>query len=185
MAVFIVLTREERALERAGDMALRALPPDLERPAYTERLLARRSRRLISMDALIENAATAPEPLRDELRFLASISRLEPKSRCCLILWIDGWTQREIAAALRVSQQSVSQWLRRALRACYDMSPLSFRRFSQRSIYRPPRRRRGPATLRRCAFCKGEFPPGSTGGRYCSTYCRQAAAHANNYTNRG
>jgi hypothetical protein len=176
MSLFIVLTPEEAALERAADALLRAQPPDPERPAYTERQFAQRGRCLVSVEHLVQTVAAPPQPFREELRFLASVSRLDPDSRRYMRLWTDGWSQQEIAAALNVSQQYVSQRLHHALRLCYDVAPLSFRRFSHHTIYHPPeKRRRSRIMARRCARCGEEFPLGLGHGRYCSSLCREPA----------
>lgn len=178
MSVFVILSPEEIRLELAADALILAHPQDSSLPAYTERQLARRGRRMIPVDSLAEMTAAPSQSLRDELRFLASVSRLSAELRGCLNLWIDGWTQQEIAQACAVSQQRVSQRLRAALRICYDAAPLSFRRFSYHTIYRPPRRIRKEMITRRCARCGEEFPLGNGAGRYCSTSCREAARRA-------
>jgi hypothetical protein len=174
---YVLLTPEQLALEAAADELLRHAVPDPERPVYTERQLARRGRRLVSSDVLAEMATAPPQPLRDELRFLAAVSHLSAEQRGCLNLWLDGWSQREIAEAYGVCQQRISQRLRVALRICYDATPISFRRFSYHTIYRPPRRRKQIAWARRCIRCGEEYPAGIGCGRYCSTACRHAAEH--------
>lgn len=141
MTGFMALTRKERALERAADMIITSLPRDPERPAYTERQLARRGRRQIPAGVrTVLHAQGTAQPFQDELRFLATLSRLGPETRRCLSLWADGWTQREIAQALGLSQQRISQRLRQALRLCREHSSLSFRRFSHHTLHRPSRR---------------------------------------------
>lgn len=177
MKLFVVLTPEQLALEREADRLLGAQPRDPERPAYTERQLARRGPRLISVDALAEQAVAPSQPLRDELRFLASVSRLEPGLRLTLRLWIEGWSQQEIAAACHLSQQRVSQRIQKALRVCYDNAPLSFRQFSHHTLSRKLRRSSRTEALRRCVECGEAFLASLGCGRYCSTLCHEAAAH--------
>lgn len=175
---YVLLTPEQLALETAADELLRQAVPDPEQPVYTERQLVRRSRRMVSTDALAEMAVAPSQPLRDELRFLASVSRLSAEQRGCLNLWIDGWSQSEIAEAYGVCQQRISQRLRAALRICYDATPISFRRFSYHTIYRPPRRRKHAGLVHRCIRCGEEYLAGIGCGRYCSTACHHAAEHA-------
>ena len=174
------LTPEQLALEHVADRLLETFPADPERPAYTERQLARHGGRLVvlSIHALSEMIVAEPQEFRDELRFLMSVTRLRPEHRRCLRLWVDGWSQWEIADAYRVHQQTVSYRLRRALRACYDSMPLSFRRFSYHSVYRRPHKGRGLAMMRICAQCEEYFPLGLGSGRYCSLHCRESAHHA-------
>src|SRR5687767_15111452 len=126
------LTDEQLALERVADRILETFPPDPDRPAYTERQLARHGNRMVvvSIYSLSESMVAEPQEFRDELRFLMSVTRLRPEQRRCLRLWVDGWNQWEIAEAYGVEQQTISYRIRRALRACYDSQPLSFRRFS-------------------------------------------------------
>lgn len=177
MTSFASLTPVQAALERAADDLLRSAPADPERPAYTERQLARRmTRQILSLEWLAENAAVVmPQPMRDELKFLASVSRMSREKRRFLNLWMQGWTQNEIAEALRISQQRVSQQIRFALRRCYDATPLSFRRFSYHSIYKPRGRFREKPGLRSCLYCESGYAVGTGCGRYCSGTCREMA----------
>lgn len=173
----IVLPPEETALEDAADALLRQAPKDPERPSYTERQLARRAYRTVSIERLVETAALPPQSLRDELRFLASVSRMGRETRRYLRLWLDGWAQSEIAEGCKVTVQNVSRMLRRALRICYDAEPLSFRQFSHHTVYKK-RRARGPMIVRRCVHCEEEFSLEAGQGRYCSDRCRRAARRA-------
>src|SRR5262249_46525191 len=125
--------------------------------------------------ALAQRSSCTSQPMRDELRFLLSIARLDREFRRALKLWIDGWTQQEIAEAFNVPQQTVSYRIRQGLAACYDAAPLSFRRFSQHTIYRRARRVRRLAILRKCVRCGEEFPLGNGLGRYCSDGCKESA----------
>lgn len=143
MPVRVLLEREQLALEEAADRLLRSLPRDPACPTYTERQISRRGKVIVSLDEIADRVTAPVQSLSDELRFLAAITPMHPTARTVLNLWTQGWTQTEIAHACGMSQQRVSQRLRSALTACYDSTPLSFRRFSYHSIYRPPRR--GPA----------------------------------------
>jgi hypothetical protein len=168
----------EDFLELMADHLLRTAPGDPERPVYTELQLSRRWKRVVSIEALAQRSACTPQSMRDELRFLLSMARLEPEFRRCLKLWIDGWNQQEIAAAFNVPQQTVSYRLRKALKVCYDAAPLSFRRFSQHTIYRKVRRLRRLSILRKCLQCGEEYPLGIGYGRYCSSGCGETAKRA-------
>ena len=165
----------EAFLELVADHLLSSVPRDPERPAYTERQLSRRWRRAVNIEALSQRSTCTSQPMRDELRFLLSIVRLDPEFRRCLKFWIDGWTQQEIAEAFNVPQQTVSYRIRQGLAICYDAAPLSFRRFSQHTIYRKARRARRLAILRRCITCGEEYPLGCGHGRYCCEGCGEAA----------
>ena len=173
------LSDEQLALERVADRLLETFPPDSDRPAYTERQLARHGNRivLVSLYSLSEKIVAEPQEFRDELRFLMSVTRLQPEQRRCLRLWVDGWNQWEIAEAYGVPQTTISYRIRRALRACYDSAPLSFRRFSYHSVYRKPRKTHDYAILRRCIHCEDEYSLGIGLGRYCSLRCRETARH--------
>jgi hypothetical protein len=167
---------DERDLEEAADRLLRDAPRDPERPAYTERHLVRRTRLDAPIEALAETIAPPGRSLREELIFLLSVSRIDQDSRRCLRLWVDGWSQFEIAEAIGASQQRVSQRLRFALAACYDASPISFERFSEHAIYHAPRhgdRRNG---LLRCARCGDVIDTTRVRGRCCPA-CRAALAN--------
>ena len=173
------LSDEQLAMERVADRMLETFPPDPDRPAYTERQLARHGKHLVvvSIYNLSERMVAEPQEFRDELRFLMSVTRLRPEQRRCLRLWVDGWNQWEIARAYGVPQQTISYRIRRALRACYDSAPLSFRRFSYHSIYRKPRNGREFSILRKCAHCEDAYSLGVGLGRYCSLRCRETARH--------
>src|SRR5262252_2307615 len=99
-------TLEEETLEQQADALLSQAPADRERPAYTERQLSRHGIR-VDLKRLALTSPSPEQPLRDELKFLASVSLIAPEQRRCFQLWIDGWSQREIADACRVSQQFV------------------------------------------------------------------------------
>lgn len=172
-SVEVVQEMREQFLEMAADYLLRKTPRDPERPAYTERQLARKWPRALCVDR-IPCDASAPQSLRDELRFLMSITHLDREDRRCLKLWADGWTQQEIADAYNVRQQVVSYRLHQALRACYNSAPVSFRRFSQHTIYRRRSRVRTTVGSRQCAECREVFLAILGFGRYCSEECQQA-----------
>src|SRR5437867_10521762 len=109
MRIVVPVTLEDDALEHAADALIGRAPRDSERPAYTEKELMRRNRRTIRIETLLEDPAPPPQSLRDEMRFLASVTRLGGDLRRYLGLWLEGWRQTEIAEALRVSQQTVSR----------------------------------------------------------------------------
>ncbi|MCC6730129.1 MAG: helix-turn-helix domain-containing protein [Chthonomonadales bacterium] len=178
MADYSDLTPEQRALERAADELLAALPADPRAPARPERRMrAAGGRAMLSLDRLAEMPVAPSQPLRDEIAFLVSVTALPARARLCLGRWADGYSQSEIAARLGVSQQRVSQILRQALAACYANAPLSFRRFSFHTIYRPPRHSRPLVALRICARCGETFPLHLGWGRHCSRACAEAARH--------
>lgn len=174
MPGFIYLTPDEAAMEQAADDLIALAARDPERPAYSERQLARHGERLIiSLDRVSEAAiAEMPQSFRDELRFLASISHLKSEARRVLRFWIDGWTQTEIAEAFQISQQFVSRRLRRALRICYENAPVTFRQFSFHTISQPRRRSTRPMNSRVCLNCGYRFNPANEPGRYCSETCK-------------
>ena len=179
MAYSQSLTPRQRALEHVADCLIETFPTDPKQPAYTEIQLARRGRRaaVVSIHGLSEMMLAEPQEFRDELRFLMSVTFLRPEYRRCLQLWVNGWTQPEIAAAYRVTQQTVSFRIRKALRSCYDSMPLSFRRFSHHTIYRRPQIARESSIIRVCAHCEDHFLLGIGFGRYCSLRCRETARH--------
>lgn len=169
----VIQEMREQFLEMAADYLLRKTGRDPERPAYTERQLARKWPRAICLER-IPRDASAPQSLRDELRFLMSITRMDQEDRRCLKLWADGWTQQEIAEAYNVRQQVVSYRLQKSLQACYSSAPVSFRKFSQHTIYRKRSRVRTTAGSRRCAECRETFLAILGIGRYCCEECRKA-----------
>lgn len=175
MSIFVVLDAEGKRKEAEADALLNSLPRDPDCPTYTEEQLARRGSRLVSVDSLADTVTAPPPALCDELRFLLSVCNLPLMQRLCLRLWIQGYSQEDIARRSGLSQQSISLRLRRALKKCYDNAPLSFRRFSQHTIYRAPARARNAMILRPCLYCGERFPLGCGCGRYCSTPCRESA----------
>ena len=176
MSVYVVLTPDQIALELAADALLQEQPRDHERPFYTEPQLLRSGRHLIKVETLEETVETPTQALSDELRFLVSVTRMAAHLRRCLHLWIEGWSQREIAEGIGVSQQAVSRQIRCALRICYEAVPLSFRHFSRHTIYRRPKHGE-VVPMHRCPRCDEEFPRALGDGRYCSSTCRGEAAH--------
>ena len=164
----------EQFLEMAADYLLREAPRDPDRPTYTEQQLSRNWRRMLRIDALVGRKGNPSQTMRDEMRFLMSVSRMDPEHRRCLRLWVDGWTQEEIARAYNVSQQIVSYRLKRALKSCYSAAPISFRRFSQHTTYRK-RRIRTTAGIRRCVHCGEQFLQALGCDRYCSPDCESRA----------
>ena len=176
MSVYVVLPREDDLLEQAADVLLAALPIDQDHPAYTERQLEHQGLTLrVPVEDIGEMEVAEPQSLRDELRFLASVTELSPAERWCFKLWADGWSQREIAEKLRASQTYVGQRLRSALLSCYDATPLSFRHFCRHSVYRPPSSSRSGSVLRVCERCGEEFSGRAGSGRFCGSFCRRAA----------
>jgi hypothetical protein len=170
------LTARQVALERVADRLLETFPDDPERPAYSERRLARRgSGWMRSINSLAVEVVAEPQEFRDELRFLMSVTRLRPEIRRCLRLWVDGWSQYEIAEAYRVAQQTISYRLRTGLRACYESVPLSFRRYSYHSIYRRPHKGPELGLVRICVHCEEVYLMGLGAGRYCSERCRNTS----------
>jgi hypothetical protein len=172
MANLDIEEAREQFLEMAADHLLRTTPHDPERPTYTEQQLSQRWRRMLNIGALVDGKGCPSQTLRDEMRFLMSVTRMDPEYRRCLRLWVDGWTQEEIAHAYHVSQQVVSYRLKRALRSCYAAAPISFRRFSQHTIYRK-RRTRTSVGARRCAHCGEEFLIALGCGTLCSPACQE------------
>ncbi len=179
MPIIVVLTQEQLRLEQEADALLAAHPVNNECPAYTDRQMERRGAMLrIPVERIAELPALPSQSLRDELRFLASVTELTVAQRFCFKLWIDGWSQQEIAAKLRASQQHVARHLHHALVSCYDSTPLSFRHFCRKAIYRTPVKSRADSRARACYHC-GEMYSGRIGnGRYCSPTCKQAARRA-------
>lgn len=173
MPILVRMNATEWALETKAN---RLLGPHLGRHRgglRSERQLSRTNHLLLPLDKLAILPSAPTQSFRDELRFLLSVSRMDRPSRLCARLWIDGYTQTEISRALGTSQQSISNRLQTALRNCYDMSPVSFRLFSRRSIYRPPRRGRSTWPERRCLRCGEMFPLRNGLGVFCSQQCRE------------
>jgi hypothetical protein len=176
MPAYVVLTREELLLELEADNMLAAAPPDPDRPVYTERQLQRHGTRVrIPADRLAQLTCVRGPNFRDELRFLASVTDLTAFDQVCLRLWADGWTQREIAQRLGLTQLPISRCLRAALRQCYDAAPLSFRNFCHHTIYRPPSRRREAPMARQCLGCGEVFEGRGYRGAHCGKWCAQAS----------
>jgi hypothetical protein len=171
--------RRDRFLEEEADALIAALPADDQAPACAERLLLRRGRRAVAAEGLIENAEGVSQSMREELRFLVSVTRISADERLSLGLWIDGWNQREIARTLNVCQQRVSQLLRAGIRRCYANLPLSFREFSRHTIYRPPSHSHRETRVRKCSYCGETYSVFYGCGRYCSSGCRERAYHKN------
>ena len=164
----------ERDLEEVADRLLGEAPRDAERPAYTERRLARRMRLAAPVESLVTTTTAPPaRSWRDELAFLLTVSNVDQDSRRYLRFWIDGWSQLEIAEAFGTSQQRVSQRIRYALEACYDASLISFERFSHHTVYRPPRHGDRLAGMRRCVRCGAVVEGPGKRGRWCAA-CREA-----------
>ncbi len=176
----------EDALEAASDSLLNAESRNSVYPAYTERQLSRHGEKFMlcsadTMAAMIEDPRPSQTAL-DELKFLMSVTDLSRRERICLHAWILGWTQTELSGhweilARKVSQQSVSRWLRDALLKCYDSSGISFYIFSKHSLYRTPLKRREIARMRTCPYCHEHYAYGLSAGQYCSTSCFDASQH--------
>lgn len=126
-------------LEAAADALLTTEHRDPDAPCYTDRQLRRRSHTVDGLGELIDICSGAAQGAYDELVFLIQAAHMRTEDRLCLGLWVDGWTQAEIAAAMGVSQQRVSRWFRSGLAACIETAPPSFREFSRRFVYRAPR----------------------------------------------
>lgn len=181
MPIFVILDAEQRSLEAAADALLRTVPPDCERPFYTERRLAQKELRMVhiaQVDGLADMERAPSQSFREEVRFLAAVSRLDDALRICLLLWVDGWRQQDIATALRISQQGVSRRLQAALRICYSALPLSFRHFSHRSLYRTPAHARQVGWTGSCAHCGEPFMSRGREARFCSSACRSDSKKA-------
>jgi hypothetical protein len=164
--------------EDLADELLAQQQKDPDLPVYTEQQMLRKGRRLVRLDVATLNEPACPQSVRDEIRFLASVSHMPQDTRLCLDLWIDGWTQQQIAANLHISQQRVSQRVRAGLTQCLDLAPISFRAFSYHTIYRPPRKTRPCGIQRTCAWCGEPFLLSLGYGRYCSSVCRETARRA-------
>ena len=175
MPTFVMLNRDQLRLEDKADLLLRSVQADANYPASTEYNLTRRARFEVSLDSLAEWAIAPGQSFRDELQFLMSVSSLPRHLRVCVRLWANGHSQSEIALAIRVSQSVVSERIRSGLRICYDLSPITFRRFSQHTIYRAPTSRATNTQLSRCVRCGAQFAVGIGFGRHCSSECRQAS----------
>ncbi len=165
----------EPSIEAEADRL--ACPPGRKRGEgpFTERQLMRRSRRTVAGTGIEELAEACSQGAREELQFLASVSRLSPGARALVRLWADGCTQAEIAKALGTSQQTISNRLRPALARCYENVPVSFREYSRRFIYRAPKRRNSAAFTRICPRCQEHFAAACGAGRFCSGRCQEAA----------
>lgn len=176
MAVYVILSPEQLALEEQADALLGGLIPDPDRPFYTEKRLLRRERYAIHVDALADVISSPSLSLQDEVHFLMSLSRLPRVQRLCLELWLDGWSQQDIAKTVNLCQQRISQLLACALRVCYSLRPLSFREFSRHAIYHAPAHRRQQLEGM-CLFCGEAYPRGAGWGRYCSERCQETSKH--------
>jgi hypothetical protein len=175
MPVYVRLDAEEMQLEFESNRLLGAENLGKRGACLTERQLLRANPFLVSLEGLCGLQAAPTQSFRDEMKFLLSVSRMRRADRLCAGLWADGHNQSEIASALGVSQQTVSRRLRMALGRCYDMTPISFRQFSRRSIYRAPRRRDPSLRERCCVRCGEAFPYRNGVGAFCSQRCRHAS----------
>ncbi|MEP6755856.1 MAG: hypothetical protein ABJA67_10170 [Chthonomonadales bacterium] len=179
MAIFVMMTREQLGLEADADEMLRNTDVERDYPFTTENNLSRRGLIQVPLEAIAEWATAPTQSYCDELKFLISISALPQQVRGCMRLWSEGYSQCEIALMTRVSQQCVSKRLREGLRVCYDSSPVTFRRFSQHTIYRPPQKPNSTTKYSRCLRCGDKYSVGAGAGRYCSTECRQESIRRN------
>ena len=164
---------KEQLLEERADKLIADSSSSGVYPATTELRLSRRGRHA-PLDRLPFEIEDKVNPsVRDELVFLASVSVISRIDRICFRLWVDGCTQTEMAHKLNVCQQAIQRRLRRALLACYDNLPVSFREFSRHTIYRKPSGRGMGFVQRRCRRCEEPFPLGLGFGVYCSSACLQ------------
>ena len=183
MAVYVTLSGADWNTELMAD---RILSPWLKKGGQfcSERNLSRRGKNMvpIPVDYLVQMEAAPSQSFREELRFLISVTRQAPKVTSCLLLWVDGYTQSEIALRLLVTQQCVSARLRQGLIKCYDSSPITFRAFSRHTIYRRPTRGRYKFPQRWCLYCREPFPSPSGFGRYCGEKCSCSASRDRGFT---
>ncbi len=173
MGPYVILSEEDWATEFRADAILAQWKIKGERSFSTERCMSRRGGSLIrlSVDYLLEVEAAPGQSFREELRFLISISHLSAVVKSCLKLWVDGYTQTEIANQLMVSQQTVSTRLKQGLNICYDLAPISFRAYCKRSIYYKPTKAPERITHRMCVYCHTLYQATPGRGRYCSGKC--------------
>lgn len=110
-------------------------------------------RKWVTMEALEGMLESAPPQWRDEVKFLMTVTRLQPRERLVLNLWTEGWGQCETSRLLQRSQQWVSWTLRRALTLCLAMEPVSFSAMCRKPVYRRPQRVFSDPHPRFCVFC--------------------------------
>jgi hypothetical protein len=179
MPMYVVLTPDELRLEQEADELLARSEPSPDLPVYTERQLREKEPpRRVTVNQIADLPSIRSQSLRDEMRFLASVSELTPKEAVCLRLWMDGWSQSDIAVRLGASQQLICRLLRQALIQCYDSTPLAFSVFSHHTIYRRPSKAGERPQPRLCAGCGEVFEGTLRRGRYCSVECAKAGGRA-------
>ncbi|MCL5283723.1 MAG: hypothetical protein M1330_03295 [Armatimonadetes bacterium] len=177
MSNWVTLSWPKWELEQKADDLLRSERREGDSPVYTEKQLARRGRAAIPVEQIEDWVADERRMRYDELRFMLATSRLSGADRLCVDLWLDGYTQHEVAEVMGVKQQAVSRRLRQALKRLWEEGALSFWEFSRRVIYRRPVHSHKYCISRICRRCGEEFLVGLGCGIYCSDRCREAGKH--------
>ena len=177
MAYHVRMSPEDRRLESMADKLIDKCSHDAEFPVLREKSLAYSGRKLINLEWIPENTAALPQSQREELLFLITVTCMTEDVRLCLQLWIDGWTQCEIASIMVICQQRVSQLLRKGLRDCFENVPISFREFSKHTVYHHPYHVSEKSIIRYCIRCKEAYESGKGHGKYCSVQCAESHRH--------
>ncbi len=105
--------------------------------------------------------------------FLLELADLPDRRRAVIDLWMQGHSLAETARALGITPQAAQRHVQEAVRALYDLAPLSFAAFSRRPVYRPPHKPAGAIESRVCRRCGYLFRAGQGDGPYCGADCRR------------
>ena len=175
MGMFVMMSKDQLGLEEESDATLRSKNSESEYPYTTECNLSRRGLVRVSLNSILEWRVAPSQNYCDELKFLISVSNLPRFLRPCLRLWAEGYSQSEIALITQTPQQTISNRLRKGLQICYDNTPVSFRRFSEHTIYRSPSHAPISSHRANCVRCGTTFVISIGIGRYCSVECKQVS----------
>jgi len=143
---------DARVLETQADLLLSQTCPDDRRPR-TEAQLRRKAIREVRF-GLEPPPARAGNDAVEDLLFIGRHAPLSEPMRQAYVLWVEGYTVREIASLLGMSRQSAGRALRSALVRCWAMGPVTLSQMSRRATYAAPAL--GPRPCRggaRCEVC--------------------------------
>ena len=99
--------------------------------------------------------------------FLLQLADLPDRRRAVLDFWLAGHSLADTARTQGITPQSAQRHVQEALRALYDLAPVSFAAFSRRPIYHPPHKPSGNLESRVCRRCGYLFRAGQGDGPYC------------------
>jgi len=139
-------------LERAADALLRAHAQDDPNPPLSRQQLARKSRRELPA-GLLPPDREGSSAAHEELLQLERLTPMTPLQRRAFRMWAAGDNVDTIARQLRLHRASAARLVRSALVCAYLFGGPTFRQFSQRAIYRPPRAQDTYRSGARCQVC--------------------------------